>query len=510
VPYQSGVKAMQQLSFIDNAFLLAENPRTPNHLCMVDVYDPSTAPYGPPTFEQILAKVQECLPVAPSLRRRAVNVPLDLDRAYWVEDPDFDLEFHVRHLALPRPGDWHQLCTQVARLHARPLDLSRPPWEMTVIDGLDSLASLPPGCFATVLKVHHAAIDGVSGVELLTAIHDLEPDQPKHLPADSWRPEVVPSAQWLVQQAMAHAVLNPINSARFVLANAPPLGRDLVRMVRRRSAPLRVVRTRFNQRVSAHRVFDEVRCPLGDLKRAKAAVPGATLNDVCLSIIGGAMHQYLDSVGEPPSEPLITLVPVSTRTPEQAGAGGNQVSMMRVSMHTDIADPVARLDAIRRETADKKAAQQGVAIPVLLDIARSLPGALIGTTMRNMSSFSDRAPVMANTIVTNVPGSPVPLYFLGSKAVRVTGCVPLTDGIGLFHCVSSYCGEFAFMVTADRDMLPDPAPYMRCLQDAIEQQARAAPDLPVAGSSAKAPPGTSAKVAPRAKAAPGAKVPEPA
>jgi diacylglycerol O-acyltransferase len=465
---------VQQLSFIDSAFLMQESPRTPNHLCMLGLYDPSTAPNGKPSYEQILEKVEACLPVAPSLRRKLVRVPLGFDRPYWVEDPDFDVEFHVRQLALPRPGDWRQLCGQVARLHARPIDLNRPPWEMTVIEGLDSIEGLPKGCFGTVLKVHHSAIDGVSGVELLSAIHDLEADPEPGSMGDGWQPERLPSTPWLLRRAAVHAASNPVNAARLVVTSLPPLAGELVGKLRNRSPGLRVPRTRFNQKISAHRVFDEARCSLDDLKRVKAAVPGATVNDACLSIIGGAMRLYLDSLGELPEQSLVTLVPVSTRTPENAGQGGNQVSMMRVSMHTDMADPLARLAAIRDTTVEKKAAQRGLAVPVLLDVAQALPGALIGAAVRAMATFGDRGPVLANTIVTNVPGSAVPLYFLGAKMVRSTGCVPLVDGVGLFHCVSSYCGTFTFMVTACRDLLPDPEPYIACLRQSIDEHLRGA------------------------------------
>jgi diacylglycerol O-acyltransferase len=465
---------MQQLSFIDSAFLMQESPRTPNHLCMVGLYDPSTAPNGAPTFEQILGKVEACLAVAPSLRRKLVRVPLGFDRPYWVEDPDFDIEFHMRHLALPRPGDWRQFCVQVARLHARPIDLSRPPWEMTVIDGLDSIEQFPEGSFGTVLKVHHSAIDGVSGVELLGAIHDREPNPEVSPVDDGWRSETLPSTRWLLRRAAIHAATNPINAGRLVVSSAPPLARELVGKVWNRPPALRVPRTRFNQKISAHRVFDEARCSLDDLKLVKATVPGATVNDACLSIVGGAMRRYLVSLGELPEESLVTLVPVSTRTPEEAGTGGNQVSMMRVSMHTDIADPLGRLAAIRDTTAEKKAAQRGVAIPALLDIAQAVPGALIGAAVRAMASFGDRGPVLANTILTNVPGPPAPLYFLGAKLVRSTGCVPLVDGVGLFHCVSSYSGIFTFMITACRDLLPDPAPYIECLDASIDEHLWAA------------------------------------
>jgi WS/DGAT/MGAT family acyltransferase len=468
---------VHQLNVIDTTFLATDTPRTPNHLCMVQIYDPSEAPGGKPGFDQILAKLADCLPVVPSLRRKLVRLPLDLDRPYWVDDLDFDLEFHVRHLALPRPGDWRQLRTQVARLHARPLDMTRPPWEMTVIDGLDSMPDLPPGCFASVLKVHHAAIDGQSGVELLNVIHDFDPDPPTAAqePAD-WNPEPPPTTAELLRRAGVHAIANPVQAVRMVASNASPLFREVVeaaRPRRPRSGP-RTVRTRFNERVSAHRTWEEARCTLTDMKRIKNLVPGATINDVCLSVVGGAMKSYLDELGESPSESLISLVPVSTRTPEQAAAGGNQISGMRVSLATDIDDPIERLAAIATETATKKAAQNGVAMPVLLEVAQALPGALIGAAVRGAGAFAGRGPVAANTVVTNVPGSQVPLYFLGCRMDHSTGCVPLMDGLGLFHCVSSLCGVFTFMFTADRDVMPDPEPYKEHLHRSIDAHIAAA------------------------------------
>ena len=410
----------------------------------------------------------------PSLRRKLAHLPLELDRPYWVDDPDFDLEFHVRQLALPRPGDWRQFRTQVARLHSRPVDISRPPWEMTVIDGLETVRDLPKGCFATVIKVHHAAIDGQSGVELLNVIHDLDPSTPFEPSSDGWVPHPMPSTADLLRRAAANALANPAQAVRAVAANVLPLVRELVVAGRSLGAGPRVARTRFNQRVSAHRTWEETRCRLDDMKRIKNQVPGASINDVCLSIVGGAMHSYLTETGEPPQVPLVTMVPVSTRTPEQAKAGGNQVSGMRVSMHTDIPDPLRRVAAIRAETATAKAAQDGVAMPVLLDVAQALPGALIGASVRGALRFNGRGPVAANTIVTNVPGSQEPLYFLGCELKRTTGCVPLTDGTGLFHCVSSYAGSFTFMFTADRDVMPDPEPYLAHLERSIAEHIAAA------------------------------------
>lgn len=478
---------MFQLSVIDTTLLATETPRTPNHLCMLGVYDPSGAPDGAPSYEQISAKIEACLFEVPSLRRKLVRVPLDLDRPYWVDDPDFDLEFHLRHLALPAPGNWQQLRTQVARLHSRPLDLARPPWEMTVIDGLDNVLDFPEGCFATVLKVHHAAIDGQSGVELLNVIHDFASDE-SHTGSDptgdlaaqlpTWVAAPMPSDADLLRRAGVHAIENPLHAVRSVAANVTPLVREAFTAGRRRAPAPKVARTRFNHPVSAHRTWEEATCSLADMKRIKNAVPGASINDACLSVVAGAMTSYLTELGEPPVESLVTTVPVSTRTPDQAAAGGNQISGMRVSFHSDIAEPLARLAAISAETATKKAAQDGVAMPVLLDVAQALPGALIGAAVRSTAVLGDRAPLPANTVVTNVPGSPVPLYLLGCELVRSTGCVPLVDGVGLFHCVTSYRGVFTFMFTADRDMMPDPEVYRAHIEASIADHLDAAdPDL---------------------------------
>jgi diacylglycerol O-acyltransferase / wax synthase len=458
---------MQQLSLTDTSFVVMETPRTPSHLSMVNIYDPSTAQDGPPTFAEISRSIEEHLSAAPSFRRKLVRVPLELDYPYWVEDDDFDLEFHMRHLALPRPGDWKQFRTQVARLTSRPLDLTRPPWEMTVIDGLDAIEGFPPGCFAMMLKIHHSAIDGVSGVELISAIHTIDPQEKVEVLRDSWKPEPTPSSFSLLSKAGVHSLTRPLEIARLIASNARPMIREVMDRTGTSDEGGEIPRTRLNQRVSAHRVWEEARRPLKDLKLVRRAVEGATINDVCLTVIAESMRRYLDSKGELPEESLLTMVPVSTRTAEQAGEGGNQISMMRPSLHTDVVDPIERLAAITKETREKKAAQEGVVMPVLLEAAQHLPGGLMGVAARAVL-MAPGTPVMANTIVTNVPGSPVPLYFLGSKLVRSTGCVPLADGIGLFHCVSSYCDEFVFMFTACRDAMPDFEFYKECLDAALE------------------------------------------
>jgi WS/DGAT/MGAT family acyltransferase len=481
----SGGRAVEQLGFLDHTMLVIESPRHPNHVTPVQIYDPSTAPGGSVSFEDIMEAVRRRLPASRTLRRKLVQVPLGLDQAYWVEDSNFDLEFHVRQIALPKPGDWRQFCQQVARLSSRPLDLSRPPWEMTVIEGVDNVPGIPEGSFAIVLKVHHAAVDGAEGVELISALHDQTPDAKPVELEDSWRPEPDPSPWGLLARAGAHNVVAPLHAVRLAVANAGPVVRELPGRLRRPGRIRSVPRTRFNQPVSGHKVFDEARFQMDAVKRLRSAVPGATVNDVALAIIGGAMRRYLDSKGELPDEPLVAAVPISTRAPDQAGRGGNQVAMMRASLATNVANPVERLAAIQAATSASKAVQNGVAARALREVSQTLPGALLGIGVR-AASLLPNLPVVTNTLVTNVPGPRQALYLCGAKLVRTTGCLPMYDGMGLGHCISSYGDEFFFIITADRDMLPDSDFYMDCLRASFAELDEAVPKPRPAARASKA------------------------
>ena len=166
---------MEQLTAQDASFIYGENTRSPMHIGGLAIYDPSTVEGGKQRFKDILQFVEDRLHLAKTFRRKLVEVPFNLDHPYWVEDKDFDLEFHVRHIRLPEPGDWRQLCIQVARLHSRPLDMTKAPWELTVIEGLDAIEGLPSGSYAVVTKIHHACIDGVAGADITEALHSLEP-----------------------------------------------------------------------------------------------------------------------------------------------------------------------------------------------------------------------------------------------------------------------------------------------------------------------------------------------
>ena len=192
---------MAQLSGLDSAFLYLETPRTPMHIGSIAIYDPSTAPNSFVRFKDILNFIDSRMHLAKSFRRKIANVPLSLDYPYWVDDADFDLEYHVRHIALPQPGDWRQLCIQASRLHSRPLDLSKPLWEFTVIEGLNNIPGVPKGSYAIVSKIHHAAIDGVSGVDIANAVHSIDPAGAIATPERPWIPERTPTSVELLARA---------------------------------------------------------------------------------------------------------------------------------------------------------------------------------------------------------------------------------------------------------------------------------------------------------------------
>jgi WS/DGAT/MGAT family acyltransferase len=465
---------MRQLGGQDASFIYNEAPRMPMHIGGVAIYDPSTAPGGRVTYKGILEHLGSRMATVPSTWERIVRVPFDLDHPWWVVDPDFDLEFHVRHIALPEPGDWRQLCIQAARLHARELDLDRPLWEMYVIEGLDNVEGVPPGSFAIVSKTHHAAIDGVSGAELAAVMHDRSPDVDAG-PAPARPPgEALPSPYELMMRAAVSNAMQPQRFAEFMARSVPALP-SAVRASRRAPRLAIAPRTRFSGTVTAHRVVEGRSFDLGELRRIKASVPGATINDAVLAIVAGALRSYLESKAELPNEPLVVMAPISVRTEEEKGALGNRVSAMVLPIPTDVADPVERLRVAHATTEVQKEIASAVPAKTLTDLNRFVPWALAGLAARTAASLrlaSTTSPAV-NSVVTNVPGPQEPLFLAGAKLIKQYGMGPVTDGMGIIHPVFSYNGEITISVTSCREMMPDPGFYSECLQASFEELAKA-------------------------------------
>jgi len=474
---------MQQLTGIDTLFLTQETERTPLHISPLLIYDPSTAAGGHVRFKDILRLFESRLHLAPIFRRKLVEVPFGLDYPYWVEADDFDLEFHVRHIALPKPGDWRQLCIQLARLHARILDRSRPLWEAYVIEGLDNVEGLPRGSFAVFLKMHHAAIDGVSGAEIIGAIHDTQakPEPRVSARARQWHPDTQPSRLGLLGRAWLHNTTQPARLAQTIGAIVPAVQRvrDGLRENRFRAGNRERTNTRFNGRIGAHRVVDARFFDLRDIKNIKDLVPGATVNDVVVTIVAGALRKYLLARGELPQASLVAGAPINVRTETDRGTGGNLVSMMTLSIYTDIADPLERLHQVHDECVSSKEYSNAIGARTLTDLTQTIPPrvAALGFRAASQTMLMTGATSPINTIISNVPGPQVPLYLCGARLVRSAGCGPILDHMGLFHAVLSYEGGISIAVTSCRDMLPDPAFYAECIGDSFAELRNAAEQL---------------------------------
>ncbi|GAB5452840.1 MAG: wax ester/triacylglycerol synthase family O-acyltransferase [Halioglobus sp.] len=470
---------MQQLTGQDAMFLHAELDGLPQHIGGVSIYDQSTASEGKVRFKQILAMLEDRVHLSPIFRRKLAFVPYNLGRPYWVEDPDFDMEYHVRHIALPKPGDWRQLCILAARLHSQPLRRDKPLWEIYVIEGLNNVEGYPPGCFALLLKVHHCAMDGATGTQFMNIVHDLTPETRKMDAAPPWIVER-PSRARMLGRAYIDAWRKPGQVVEMVKEAAPAFKRIRQGRKERSFHDLEEKpKTRFQGRISPHRVVEARKFDFEVIREIKNTQPGTTINDVMLTIVSGGLRKYLDSKGELPDQSLVTGCPIDVRSAEERAAGGNMVGFMNVGLRSEIADPVKRLVAVHEEAQSAKAYAEALGPRFAVDLADVMPGNVLSLAIRTASATGlAEASVMFNTIVTNVPGAPFQLYMCGAALVDSISLGPLLPNVGLFHIVYSSVqnkqGTISLSFTACRDMLPDPAFYADCLQESFEELRAAA------------------------------------
>ncbi len=504
---------MEQLQGMDASFVAMEQRNSPMHIGSLLIYDPSTAPGGFVRFKDILAFYESRMQLSKTMRQRLVRVPMGIDYPYWMEDPDFDLEYHVRHVALPKPGDWRQLCIQTARIFSRPLDLNRPPWEFTVIEGLDNIPGIPAGCFGVVTKVHHAAIDGMSGIDLMEALHTLFPDAPPPTTPDNWQPDPPPNPVALFLKGYANAWLNPLRQMDVARKAMPGLfraGRGIANRDFDIDPAVNTPRTRFNVKLSPNRVVEGRAFELDQIKALRALSHGAKINDVFLTIIGGALRQYLLSKDDLPPETLTAMAPISVRSEGEKNSMGNQVSAMLVPLGSHIADPVERLRYVHAQTVKSKTMTEALGARQMTEMSKVAPALFLALGARLYTSLgiADVMKPVINTVVTNVPGPPVPIYSAGAKLLHMQGLLCLTDGMALGHVVQSYCTQATVSFTADRKVMPDPEFYAQCLQDSfdslIDALKKAPAEKPKAAAKTTAKAAAKPKVAakPKARTAP--------
>jgi WS/DGAT/MGAT family acyltransferase len=465
---------MRQLTGVDNLYVALQHGNQSTHVAGLGIYDPSTAPGGAVRFKQILAYFARRLETSKLFRQRLVRAPFHLDRPYWIDDASVDLEFHVRHIALPHPGNWRQLCIQVARIHSRPLDLSRPAWEVYVIEGLDHIEGIPKGSFAMYMKIHHSAMDGEAGVMLLDALH---------MPSPDWNQEPRPEAQVRIADSdptptelLARAVGNRIEQVRqaamLALEVGPTLfdlGRKQVQRLLNNIEPpeeeerflpaVRAPVTRFSGTVSPHRVVDALPLALDDIRRIRMAYPETTVNDVFMTVCSGAVRRYLESKNELPSDTLNALIPMSYRDTERDSDAANRIGLIPMPLKTDIADDTARLLALHRSTRRGKRSNRAVGLDLQTRVLQLLPAKLAEVAVRKVML------PMINLTVSNVRGPGAPIYLAGAKCVAFIPISVALDGMGLNITGFSYDGVLWIGTVADRQMMPDPGFFSDCLRN---------------------------------------------
>ncbi|MDP6979672.1 MAG: wax ester/triacylglycerol synthase family O-acyltransferase [Myxococcota bacterium] len=474
---------MKQLTGLDSSFLNMETPTTYGHISGLAIFDPSTAsrPFG---FDEVRRLIEERIHLLPPYRRRLVEVPFGLDHPYWIEDPDFDLDFHVRHIGLPPPGDRRQLAEQVSRIVARPLDRSRPLWELYLIEGLEN------GFVAQLTKIHHCAIDGVSGAEILATLLDVTPEPRKvEAPRRAWRPEPQPTQIEMMARGLGAVMATPrkgFRLAREAARNLPALadnmgfelpGSDMLdSLVGRRPAPMleeaetKAPRTSFNERITPHRRFAYGSLPLDEVKEVKSKL-GVTVNDVVMGLCAGALRGYLAERKELPTDPLVAMVPVSVRTEDQKGTFGNQVSSMTASLHTNVEDPVQRLHRIHESMKAAKEKHNALPATLLQDFAQFAPPAVAARAARVIAraAVDDWMNVPFNVVISNVPGPQFPIYGIGARLAANYPVSAINDGVGLNITVQSYNGNLDFGIIACRELMPDVWDLIDGLRDSLSE-----------------------------------------
>ncbi len=461
---------MEQLSALDAAFVYLESPRTPMHIGGVYLIDGATA--GPDFgYQTVRAHVESRLGVARTFRQRLVEVPLTLGHPYWIEDPDFDLDLHLPHVGVPRPGGKAELMRLAADLFARPLSRQRPLWEMAFVDGIDGYPGMSPGSYALIARVHHAAIDGVSGAEIMGALLDPDPEARRKLPPDRWRPERVPNGVELVARSYGKVGSKSIDLAKILgrtLTGAGSLaGRTLSETLERPPLPMTAPRTVLNSRVGRHRRFGGVEFPLDRIKEIRGRVPGTTVNDVLLAVCAGALRDWLAARGELPPEPLVAMVPMSVRAEDGKAAMGNRVTALLVELATHVDDPHERLLRIHRSAAGAKGYGRALPANELMEFVPSETAALASRLYLRLRG-SDRHRPFFNLVITNVPGPPVPIYLAGARVHGHVGTAPLFDGMGLILVIFSLAGKISIGITSCPEVMADVTEMEALLERSLE------------------------------------------
>jgi diacylglycerol O-acyltransferase / wax synthase len=461
-----------RLSGLDTSFLHLESGPAHMHVASTTLFE------GPaPDYEEFRDHIASRLHLVPRFRQKLRFVPFGQGRPVWVDDPNLNLEYHVRHTALPPPGTEEQLRTLAARIFSQRLDRSKPVWEIWLVDGVEK------DRFALVGKTHHCLVDGVSGVDITTVLFDLDREPEPALEPEPWLPDPEPSDTQLLAEALIARATSPAEIARGVrallraprqVAGAAVEGLGAAGSIARTglSAPA----SPFNVQIGPYRRFAWVRTDLSELKQVKN-LAGGTVNDVVLAAVSGALGRYLRASGHSTKDlALRAMVPISVRTEDEHGALGNRVSAMMAPLPVWCEDPIERLRVVNTTMGDLKSSKQAVGASLLTEVSDFAPPTIAAQAARLQSRQR-----FFNLVVTNVPGPQFPLYLLGRELQDVFPMVPLAKNQGVCFALMSYNGRVNFGLTADYDAMPDLDALAGDLEASISELTAAASSAGVGG-----------------------------
>jgi diacylglycerol O-acyltransferase len=462
---------MRQLGALDNLMIEGEIPNVPMHMSALMMYATGGKRGTNAFFKALQENFTDLIDSHfPILRCRLEEVLLQMDKAYWVEDPHFSASYHVSRVALPKPQNWREIYRLFGEFHAQPLDRARPLWQVMVVEGLDRVEGVPRGSTALFLKIHHAVMDGKSALRLMTSLHSLGPEPGSPTFADSLPDEKpidkdfrAPSWWEKYGRAWWHSVERPIDMATTLVKLLPQL------LDKEAPAPKSQKQTtphvRFNRTVSADRVVGHIRMDMRLVRKIEKKLH-CTINDIALCVVSGALREFLLEHRELPEENLQTLMPIDTRRPDRDGTIGNQVSVAKVSLYTTIDDVKKRLHAISKDSTHGKQHSKKTDSHAILKLVDDIHPAVIlwlGQWLIS-SGHMDDLPTMVNTVVTNVPGLATDAYLAGAKLIDYLGFGPLAPNVGLFHTVSSTADHVNVTFLSTAECLGDGSEYRSCLE----------------------------------------------
>ena len=462
--------SIQQVSGSDATFLYAESPTSPMHIATLTIVE------GSLEFDDFKKIVASKLHLIPKFRKRLLNVPMNLDYPYWVDDPNFDIDLHINRLKLPDPSNWKTLREMTSSIFSSPLDLRRPLWSIHFIEGLDEVSQVPKGSVAIVSKVHHVMIDGSSGVGIMGILFDKsETDKDKEIPKPKpFEPDELPDELSLLLKSSQSFFKDPLKIPKLIGETAFTFLKGNVSsqfsVKKTKKSSFSTPNTIFNNSVSPKRTWGTAILSFDRINTLRK-IMNVSINDVILAICAGGIRRYLSEKEKLPVQPLVANVPISIRVKGEKQEMNNQISNMLVRIATHIKDPIERLEYIQEQTNRGKTRHKAVGAKALSKMADAVPFGLANLAAGLYSKYNikefHRPPF--NVTITNVPGPQMPLYLRGHKILSIFGLTPVLDGFGLIIAAFSYNGLVSLTTTSDAKTMPDADLFSRYIRESANE-----------------------------------------